>query len=71
MWNEDVPLFFTGRCAGLRLGPGAANLAGARMGAERIAWKVEELLGEKTSMAVEFSKEIGGNRFNCFADHEA
>lgn len=44
MWHEDVPLFVTGGLAGLRLGPGAANLAGGRQGAERIAWKVEELL---------------------------
>lgn len=43
-WSEDVPMLFTGALAALRLGPGAANLAGARLGAERIAWKVEELL---------------------------
>jgi hypothetical protein len=44
MWNDDVPLFVTGRLAGLRLGPGAPNLVGARIGAERIAWNVEEVL---------------------------
>lgn len=44
MWDTDVPLFLTGGLAGLRLGPGAANLAGARQGAERITWKIEELL---------------------------
>ncbi|KAG0652152.1 hypothetical protein D0Z07_1301 [Hyphodiscus hymeniophilus] len=44
MLSEDVPLFVTGRLASLRLGPGAGNLEGARMGAERIAWKVGELL---------------------------
>ncbi|KAL2443551.1 hypothetical protein ABEF95_006560 [Exophiala dermatitidis] len=44
MWNDDVPLFLTGGLAGLRLGPGAGNLAGARQGAERIAWKIDELL---------------------------
>ncbi|KAF2035821.1 FAD/NAD(P)-binding domain-containing protein [Setomelanomma holmii] len=44
MWNNDVPLFVTGRLAGLRLGPGAPNLVGARIGAERIAWNVEEVL---------------------------
>ncbi|KZF26365.1 hypothetical protein L228DRAFT_205792, partial [Xylona heveae TC161] len=44
MWRDDVPLFLTGRFAGLRLGPFAGNLEGARQGAERIAWKVEELL---------------------------
>ena len=44
MWNDEVPLFVTGRLAGLRLGPGAPNLVGARIGAERIAWNVEDVL---------------------------
>jgi hypothetical protein len=44
MWNDGVPLFVTGRLAGLRLGPGAPNLVGARIGAERIAWNVEDVL---------------------------
>ncbi|PSN69626.1 FAD/NAD(P)-binding domain-containing protein [Corynespora cassiicola Philippines] len=45
MWSDGVPLFVTGRLAGLRLGPGAPNLVGARVGAERLAWNVEEVLG--------------------------
>ncbi|OBT49459.1 hypothetical protein VE00_00341 [Pseudogymnoascus sp. WSF 3629] len=45
-WSKDVPLFITGRLAGLQLGPGAANLEGARAGAERIAWRLQEILGE-------------------------
>lgn len=45
-WNRDIPLFFTGRSAALQLGPGAANLEGARMGAERIAPRIQELLEE-------------------------
>jgi hypothetical protein len=44
MWNDEIPLFATGRLAGLRLGPGAPNLIGARVGAERIAWNVEDIL---------------------------
>ena len=44
MWADDVPMFVTGRLAGLRLGPGAPNLVGARVGAERIAWNVEDVL---------------------------
>lgn len=44
-YDDDVPLYFTGALAALRLGPGAANLAGARMGAERVAWAVERILG--------------------------
>ncbi|KAF2442626.1 FAD/NAD(P)-binding domain-containing protein [Karstenula rhodostoma CBS 690.94] len=46
MWADDVPLFFTGRLAGLRLGPGAPNLVGARVGAERIAWNVQDVLAK-------------------------
>jgi hypothetical protein len=44
MWNDEIPLFATGRLASLRLGPGAPNLIGARVGAERIAWNVEDVL---------------------------
>ncbi|ETN39959.1 uncharacterized protein HMPREF1541_06186 [Cyphellophora europaea CBS 101466] len=56
MYEEDLPLFFTGALAALRLGPGAANLAGARQGAERIAWKVEELLGRQSSPSKQSTK---------------
>lgn len=49
MWKENVPLFITGRLAALRLGPGAGNLAGARSGAERIAWAIEDILPRKES----------------------
>ncbi|GAM83585.1 hypothetical protein ANO11243_015730 [Dothideomycetidae sp. 11243] len=45
-WDSDVPLFATGKLASLRLGPGAANLAGARVGAERIAWAIQDCLGD-------------------------
>lgn len=41
-WNEELPLFLTGVYAGLRLGPGADNLAGASQSAKRVAWKVQD-----------------------------
>ncbi|CAM1511937.1 Fc.00g094500.m01.CDS01 [Cosmosporella sp. VM-42] len=44
MWNAGVPLFMTGRLAALRLGPAAPNLGGAKIGAERIAWAIEDLI---------------------------
>ncbi|KAL8393857.1 hypothetical protein RB595_003564 [Gaeumannomyces hyphopodioides] len=44
MWCDGVPLFVTGRFAGLRLGPFATNLGGVRTGAERISWAIEEVL---------------------------
>lgn len=47
MWNSSVPLFMTGKFAALRLGPGAGNLEGARTGAERIVWALEDLLQQE------------------------
>lgn len=46
MWNDEVPFFVTGRLAELRVGPAAGNLEGARQGAERMVWKVGEVLRE-------------------------
>lgn len=43
-WTGDVPLYVAGRLASLRLGPGAPNLVGARVGAERIAWSIQDYL---------------------------
>ncbi|KAI4226473.1 MAG: hypothetical protein L6R36_003128 [Xanthoria steineri] len=43
-WAKDVPLFVAGRLAGLRIGPDCGNLEGARAGAERISWAVEDVL---------------------------
>ncbi|KAF2874951.1 hypothetical protein BDV95DRAFT_486129 [Massariosphaeria phaeospora] len=56
MWSDDIPLFVTGRLVGLRLGPGAPNLVGARIGAERIAWNVEDVLQK---MGRRFSTGLG------------
>ncbi|KAM0303877.1 hypothetical protein ACHAPM_003449 [Fusarium culmorum] len=42
MWNDEVPLFMMGRLAALRLGPAAPNLGGAQVGAERVAWAIED-----------------------------
>lgn len=61
-WRDDVPLFLAGKFAGLRLGPGAANLEGARAGAERIVLAVEKLLGTTGG-----PKE-GGRRDSGFED---
>ena len=40
-----IPLFMTGAMAALRLGPGAANLEGARTGAERVTWGIQNTIG--------------------------
>lgn len=44
MWNDEVPLFVTGRLAALRLGPAAPNIGGARIGAERIVLALDDFL---------------------------
>lgn len=43
-WNDEVPLFVTGKLATLKIGPAAPNIGGARIGAERIALALEEYL---------------------------
>ena len=58
-WNDAVPLFVTGRLAGLRLGPGAPNLVGARIGAERIAWNVEDELKKLGRMGKSGRRDSG------------
>ncbi|OJJ51526.1 hypothetical protein ASPZODRAFT_409623 [Penicilliopsis zonata CBS 506.65] len=55
MWREDVPLFVTGRFAALRLGPGGPNLEGARLGAERIAWKMQDIRGDTSDQEADDS----------------
>lgn len=60
-WDRECPLFVTGRLAGLRLGPGAGNLEGARQGAERIAWRVGELLEGFQRDGFEVEVDIGPN----------
>ncbi|KAF1959350.1 FAD/NAD(P)-binding domain-containing protein [Byssothecium circinans] len=57
MWSDNVPLFVSGRFAGLRLGPGAPNLVGARIGAERVAWGVEDVIGNLKGSAGEKSRK--------------
>ncbi|KAJ4359310.1 hypothetical protein N0V95_002234 [Ascochyta clinopodiicola] len=69
MWDDDVPLFVTGRLAGLRLGPGAPNLVGARIGAERIAWNVEDELKKVGKLTKGMDRRDSGYEGNS-ADEE-
>lgn len=60
MWQDDVPLFVTGRLASLRIGPAAPNIGGARIGAERIALALDEAIsrpGHKGSFKESFFAE--------------
>jgi hypothetical protein len=69
MWSDDVPLFFNGRFAGLRLGPGAPNLVGCRIGAERIAWNVKDVLEtiERAGGSGETDIESGDEKMEEYA----
>ncbi|CAH2351729.1 hypothetical protein CLIB1423_04S04632 [[Candida] railenensis] len=42
-WNNEIPLFMTGKNAQLKMGPSSANLDGARLGAERVGWCLQEM----------------------------
>lgn len=81
MWKDDVPLFFTGRLAALRLGPSAPNLGGARLGAERIAWAIEDMVAKSrgregvTGLHDEENDEVlnylagRGSKYSSLYDH--
>jgi hypothetical protein len=73
MWADDVPLFFNGRLAGLRIGPAAPNLGGVRVGAERIAWKIEAILEARRKSEDANAKRLEyfmgyGSRFSALGD---
>ncbi|KAG5953579.1 hypothetical protein E4U53_004678 [Claviceps sorghi] len=42
MWTNDLPLYCVGRLSALQLGPAAPNIGGAKVGAERVAWSIED-----------------------------
>lgn len=68
MWKSNLPLFVTGRLASLRLGPGAGNLEGARLGAERISLAVEEVLGgshDRKPMHPSEEEDAATHRYAC------
>lgn len=46
-WNEEVPLFMVGKNALLKMGPSLANLDGARLGADRVGWYLQDLLSRR------------------------
>ncbi|KAJ9144965.1 Nucleotide-binding domain-containing protein [Pleurostoma richardsiae] len=64
MWQDGVPLFVVGKLAALRLGPAAPNLGGARVGAERIAWALEELFTKQGRTSEEAERDSGSDLFS-------
>jgi len=63
-WREDVPLYITGRLAALQLGPGGGNLIGARTGAERVSWAVQDFLRVEEKEVSEIRGDGGSDRFD-------
>ncbi|KEY72412.1 hypothetical protein S7711_01080 [Stachybotrys chartarum IBT 7711] len=47
MWKNGVPLFMVGRLAALQLGPAAPNIGGAKIGAERVGWAIEDIMRKR------------------------
>lgn len=66
-WNNDIPLFVTGKFAALKLGPGAANLEGARFGAERVAWAILDMLKQQRRGSTGGSTDDESERDNDYA----
>ena len=66
-FSPDLPCFVTGRLAGLELGPGAGNLEGAREGAERVAWGIQNWLGVDSdhSQHQAWDEYNSDNRYSC------
>lgn len=61
-----LPLFFVGKNAGLRIGPTAANLDGARLCAERVGWKIQESKQVERS-PMDTRLQLAGNNMNWYS----
>ncbi|KAI5961429.1 uncharacterized protein KGF55_004052 [Candida pseudojiufengensis] len=61
-WNNEIPLFLIGKNASLTIGPTSANLDGARIGAERIGWYLQNMkLQGKFNWSIETTEEVQNN----------
>lgn len=67
-WNDEIPLYMTGKNAALRIGPTSANLDGARLGAERVGWKIQNDRAEKEKDHVNDAMLLlAGGKMNWFS----
>ena len=72
--DRTIPLFMTGALAALRLGPGAANLEGARTGAERVTWGIQDAIGTRLSKKEQLAQGLNayitgkGGKFDGLAE---
>lgn len=67
-WRSDIPLYMVGKYASLRIGPTSANLDGARSGAERVGWKIQEDKREKSKVlsVADIQLELASGHRNWF-----
>lgn len=65
-WCEELPLYMVGKNASLRIGPTSANLDGARTGAERVGWKIQEDLVKEEKEADDTRLQLAGNNLNWY-----
>lgn len=65
-WCEELPLYMVGKNASLRIGPTSANLDGARTGAERVGWKIQEDLVKEEKQADDTRLQLAGNNLNWY-----
>lgn len=67
-WNETIPLYMTGKNAALKIGPTSANLDGARLGAERVGWKIQN---DRADQEKKFERdarlELAGGNMNWYS----
>ncbi|GEQ66414.1 hypothetical protein JCM33374_g77 [Metschnikowia sp. JCM 33374] len=57
-WNDELPLYMVGKNAALRVGPTSANLDGARLGAERVGWKIQDEYNSARSVPTQMSTSL-------------
>lgn len=67
-WNDTIPLFMVGKNASLRIGPTSANLDGARLGAERVGWKIQNDRADQNHDIIKDSRlEIARGSLNRYS----
>lgn len=65
-WTDDLPLYMVGKNASLRIGPTSANLDGARTGAERVGWKIQEDLAKERRSPNDTRLQLAGGNLNWY-----
>ncbi|KAG5982186.1 hypothetical protein E4U55_002204 [Claviceps digitariae] len=70
MWTKDLPLYCVGRLSALQLGPAAPNIGGAKVGAERVAWSIEDTIKPSGWREEEDAPRQDGGMTGYLSGHE-